>query len=69
MLTARLSSVSTNLILTSRKALSLALSVWWFGSAWNTGMSIGSAMVGAGTVAYAWGGSKAKEKSKSQKKE
>src|ERR1700761_6486028 len=66
MLTSRLSSVSTNLILTSRKALSLCISIWWFGSPWNSGMTAGSVLVGLGTVAYTWSGSRTTAKSKSK---
>jgi solute carrier family 35 (UDP-xylose/UDP-N-acetylglucosamine transporter), member B4 len=44
--------VSTNLVLTARKALSLVLSVWWFGSEWNRGLGLGGALVFAGSVLY-----------------
>jgi len=52
MLTSRVSSVSTNLILTTRKAMSLIISVALLGSSWNLGMTIGSAMVFFGGVLY-----------------
>ncbi|KAG9103645.1 golgi uridine diphosphate-N- acetylglucosamine transporter [Ceratobasidium sp. 370] len=35
-LTSKVSSVTTNLVLTARKAASLCLSVWWFGSGVST---------------------------------
>ena len=52
----RMSSVSANLILTARKALSLCLSVWWFGNGWSSGMGIGAALVFLGSIMYAFGG-------------
>ena len=48
----RISSVSTNIVLTTRKALSLLFSVWWFGPGWNSQMMVGAAMVMGGTVLY-----------------
>jgi len=51
-LTSAVSSVSTNLVLTARKALSLVLSVWWFGSGWNRGLALGGSLVFAGSVLY-----------------
>ncbi|KAJ3794200.1 UAA transporter [Lentinula aff. detonsa] len=51
-LTSRVSSVSTNLVLTTRKAISLCLSVWWFGSGWNAELAIGACMVFAGSLAF-----------------
>jgi len=53
MLSSRVSSVSTNLMLTARKALSLIISVVLVGSSWSTGMSVGSGMVFAGGLWYA----------------
>ena len=47
-----MSSVSTNLVLTARKAFSLVLSVWWFGSGWNRGLVFGGSLVFAGSVLY-----------------
>jgi solute carrier family 35 (UDP-xylose/UDP-N-acetylglucosamine transporter), member B4 len=48
----QVSSVSTNLVLTTRKALSLCLSVWWFGSGWNIQLGIGAAMVFVGSLLF-----------------
>lgn len=48
-----MSSVSTNLALTVRKALSLCFSVWWFGSGWNARFAMGASMVFSGSLAYA----------------
>ncbi|KZW00040.1 UAA transporter [Exidia glandulosa HHB12029] len=53
-LMSRVSSVSTNIALTTRKALSLCLSVWWFGSGWNTQLGLGASLVGIGTLVYAY---------------
>lgn len=53
-LMSRVSSVSTNLALTTRKALSLCISVWYFGSGWNAQLGIGAALVGVGTLLYAY---------------
>ncbi|KAL5531339.1 hypothetical protein ACEPAG_4216 [Sanghuangporus baumii] len=52
-LASRVSSVSTNLVLTSRKALSLWLSVWLFGSEWNYGLVTGAVLVFLGSILYA----------------
>jgi len=51
-LTSRMSSVSTNLVLTIRKAISLAMSVWLFGNGMNAGLAAGGALVLAGTLLY-----------------
>ncbi|KAI0629221.1 UAA transporter [Trametes polyzona] len=51
-LTSRVSSVSTNLVLTTRKALSLCLSVWWFGNGWNAQLGAGAGMVFLGSLLY-----------------
>ncbi|THH32382.1 hypothetical protein EUX98_g1797 [Antrodiella citrinella] len=48
----RVSSVSTNLVLTTRKAVSLCFSVWWFGNGWNTELGVGAGMVFLGSVLY-----------------
>ncbi|PCH44405.1 UAA-domain-containing protein [Wolfiporia cocos MD-104 SS10] len=56
-LTSRVSSVSTNLVLTARKALSLCLSVWWFGNGWNAQLGLGASMVFAGSLLYTLVGS------------
>ncbi|EUC55678.1 UDP-N-acetylglucosamine transporter, putative [Rhizoctonia solani AG-3 Rhs1AP] len=52
-LTSQVSSVTTNLVLTARKAASLCLSIWWFGSGVSTRLAIGASCVFAGTVIYA----------------
>ncbi|RDB17819.1 UDP-N-acetylglucosamine transporter YEA4 [Hypsizygus marmoreus] len=51
-LSSQVSSVSTNLVLTTRKALSLCLSVWWFGNGWNMQLGIGAAMVFLGSLMF-----------------
>ncbi|OCH91010.1 UAA transporter [Obba rivulosa] len=51
-LTSRVSSVSTNLVLTTRKAISLCFSVWWFGNGWNTQLGLGAGMVFLGSLLY-----------------
>lgn len=51
-LTSRVSSVSTNLVLTTRKAISLCFSVWWFGNGWNAELGLGAGMVFAGSLLY-----------------
>ena len=48
----RVSSVSTNLVLTTRKALSLCFSVWWFGNGWDAQLGLGAGMVFLGSVLY-----------------
>lgn len=48
----RVSSVSTNFVLTVRKAISLCLSVWLFKSSWNAGLALGAGMVFLGSVLY-----------------
>ncbi|KAF5350305.1 hypothetical protein D9757_013194 [Collybiopsis confluens] len=53
----RVSSVSTNLVLTSRKAISLCISVWWFASGWNAQFAIGAGMVFLGSLLFSLGGS------------
>ncbi|KZT27800.1 UAA transporter [Neolentinus lepideus HHB14362 ss-1] len=55
-LTSRVSSVSTNLVLTARKALSLCLSVWWFGNGWNIQLASGASLVLIGSLLYAFAG-------------
>jgi UDP-xylose/UDP-N-acetylglucosamine transporter B4 len=49
----RVTSVTTNLVLTARKAASLCLSVWWFGAGVSTRLALGATLVFAGTVLYA----------------
>ncbi|CAL1714899.1 unnamed protein product [Somion occarium] len=51
-LTSSVSSVSTNLVLTIRKALSLCFSVWWFGNEWNAELGVGAGMVFLGSMLY-----------------
>lgn len=48
----RVSSVSTNLVLTTRKAISLCFSVWWFGNGWNAQLGAGAGMVFLGSLFY-----------------
>jgi len=52
-LTSQVSSVSTNIVLTARKALSLCFSVWWFGNGWNMKLGAGAFMVFGGSLVYA----------------
>ena len=49
----QVSSVSTNVALTARKALSLCLSVWWFKNDWNVQLGFGAFMVFFGSLLYA----------------
>ncbi|KAF5315464.1 hypothetical protein D9619_007024 [Psilocybe cf. subviscida] len=51
-LSSQVSSVSTNIALTARKALSLCLSVWLFGNEWNAQLGIGAFMVFFGSLIY-----------------
>ncbi|KAF8073652.1 UAA transporter [Lyophyllum atratum] len=55
-LSSQVSSVSTNLVLTARKALSLCLSIWWFGDGWNVQLGIGAGMVFLGSVMFSAAG-------------
>jgi UDP-xylose/UDP-N-acetylglucosamine transporter B4 len=48
----QVSSVSTNIVLTARKALSLCFSVWWFGNEWNMKLGTGAFMVFCGSLLY-----------------
>lgn len=41
----RVNSTTVNLVLTVRKAVSLGISVWYYGSGVNTGLAVGGAMV------------------------
>ncbi|KAG7085855.1 hypothetical protein E1B28_003390 [Marasmius oreades] len=50
-LTSRVSSVSTNLVLTTRKAMSLCISVLWFGG-WNSRLAAGACMVFSGSLLF-----------------
>lgn len=45
-------SVSTNLVLTVRKAVSLGLSVYFWGGIWNIQLSLGAALVFSGSFLY-----------------
>ena len=47
-----MSSVSTNLVLTTRKALSLCFSVWYFGNGWNVHLCVGAGMVFVGSFLF-----------------
>ncbi|KAF8967095.1 UAA transporter [Flammula alnicola] len=51
-LSSQVSSVSTNIALTARKALSLCFSVWWFGNEWNGQLATGAFMVFFGSLLY-----------------
>ena len=44
--------MSTNLVLTTRKAISLCFSVWWFGNGWNAQLGAGAVMVFLGSLLY-----------------
>ena len=61
--------MSTNIVLTTRKALSLCISVWWFGSGWNGQLALGAGLVGAGTILYAYSSSQEGPKAPKIKKE
>ncbi|KAJ7184635.1 UAA transporter [Mycena filopes] len=57
-LSSQVSAVSTNLVLTARKAISLCFSVWWFGNEWNSDLSIGAGMVFCGGLLFTFSGAK-----------
>ncbi|KAF7346006.1 Glucooligosaccharide oxidase [Mycena sanguinolenta] len=57
-LSSQVSSVSTNIVLTVRKAISLCFSVWWFGNPWNAGLGIGASMVFCGSLLFTVSGPK-----------
>jgi len=61
-LNTQMSAVSTNLVLTARKALSLCLSVWWFGNGWNLQFGLGASMVFLGSIVFSIVGQKPKSK-------
>ncbi|KAF8630966.1 hypothetical protein AX17_005322 [Amanita inopinata Kibby_2008] len=61
-LNSQMSSVSTNIVLTTRKALSLCFSVWWFGNGWNQQLGVGAAMVFLGSLTFSLIGHKNKSK-------
>ena len=50
------SSVSTSVVLTVRKAVSLCLGIWYFGSDWNYSLVFGAGMVFVGSLAYSTAG-------------
>ncbi|KAG6887775.1 hypothetical protein C0992_010784 [Termitomyces sp. T32_za158] len=61
-LSSQVSSVSTNLVLTARKALSLCISVWWFNNGWNPQLGVGAGMVFLGSALFSMASNaKAKE--------
>ncbi|TXT12844.1 hypothetical protein VHUM_01245 [Vanrija humicola] len=68
-LTSRVSSTTVNLILTLRKAASLAISVWYYGSGASTGLVIGGAMVLGGTMIYSMSSPPAVPKDKAEEVE
>ncbi|KAH9046526.1 UAA transporter [Lactarius hengduanensis] len=51
-LSSRVSAVSTQVVLTARKAISLCFSVWWFGGGWNGQFACGAFMVFVGSFWY-----------------
>ncbi|KAH8828254.1 UAA transporter [Flagelloscypha sp. PMI_526] len=55
-LSSKTSSVSTNLVLTVRKAISLLFSIWWFGNGYNLELGIGSFLVFAGGTLFTLSG-------------
>jgi len=55
-LTSATSSVSTSVVLTVRKAVSLCLSIWYFGSDWNYSLVFGAGMVFVGSLTYSTAG-------------
>jgi UDP-xylose/UDP-N-acetylglucosamine transporter B4 len=63
-LSSQVSSVSTNLVLTARKATSLCLSVWWFGNGWNLQLAIGAGMVFFGSFLFTTGSEARKNEQK-----
>ncbi|KIY61872.1 UAA transporter [Cylindrobasidium torrendii FP15055 ss-10] len=66
-LTSSVSSVSTNVVLTTRKAVSLCFSVWYFKNGWNAQFGLGAAMVFTGSILYSagsWGEDAKTEKPK-----
>ncbi|KAJ7223172.1 UAA transporter [Mycena pura] len=61
-LSSQVSSVSTNIVLTTRKAISLCFSVWWFGNDWNAGLGVGAGMVFGGSLLFTASGPKKVDK-------
>ncbi|CAK9781607.1 UAA transporter [Cutaneotrichosporon oleaginosum] len=68
-LTSRVSSTTVNLILTVRKAVSLALSLWFYGSGWSWGLIVGGTMVLGGTMVYTMAAPPRVEPSKKKEKD
>ncbi|KAI9064142.1 UAA transporter [Trametes sanguinea] len=66
-LTSHVSSVSTNLVLTTRKAISLCFSVWWFGNGLNAQLAVGAGMVFLGSLLYTFVSSRPRAASTSAK--
>ncbi|PVF93920.1 UAA transporter [Serendipita vermifera] len=48
------SSVKTSLLLTARKAVSLIISIVWFGNGWTVSLFVGGGLVAIGTLLYNW---------------
>jgi hypothetical protein len=46
------SSVTTHLVLTTRKALSLCFTVWYVSRGWSVGVGVGAAMVFVGSALF-----------------
>ena len=61
--------MSTNLVLTARKALSLCFSVWWFGNGWNAELGLGASMVFLGSMFYSFASGVSPVKKQKQKQE
>ncbi|WVF68435.1 hypothetical protein IAT40_003200 [Kwoniella sp. CBS 6097] len=51
-LTSRVNAVTVNMVLTVRKAVSLGISVWYYGSGMTPGLAAGGGMVLIGTILY-----------------
>lgn len=62
-LTSTVTAVTTNLVLTARKALSLCISVWYFGQGMNVGLMAGALLVLLGSLMYSYATSRAKTSS------
>ena len=58
--------MSTNLVLTARKAISLCISVWWFGNGWNAELTAGAGMVFAGSLLYTFVSSGSRARSRTE---
>ncbi|CAK5270217.1 unnamed protein product [Mycena citricolor] len=66
-LSSKVSSVSTNIVLTARKAISLCFSVWWFGSQWTANLGVGASMVFCGSLLFTLTGPKQSSRPKDKK--